>query len=163
MEKALIVIDVQNYYLNEITRDVPPKIANYIEKSNFDHVLFTKFINHNDSNAARAFGWYGNQNPPETDICIELVKYSNKENTFNKDTYSAFKSEDFRKYLEDNKITNLFICGFDTDACVLATSYEAFDLGYRVEVLEDLTASTKGREYRDSGLLIIKRRIQSRL
>lgn len=163
MKKALIIIDVQNYYLNENTSDFPSKIAKHIEENNYDCVLFTKFVNHNNSHAAKAFGWYKMQGSPETDICKELVKFSKADNTFRKDTYSAFKNKEFKEYLEKQEITNLYICGFDTDACVLATSYEGFDLGYRVEVIEDLTATSKGEEYRKAGLLIINRRIRPRL
>ena len=163
MKSALLIIDVQKYYLNEFTKDIPAKLVSYIEKSDFDFIIFSKFVNHENSNVARVFGWKKMQGPPETDICDELRKYAKENNVFEKDTYSLFQSESFRKYLEENNISNLFICGFDTDACVLATSYEGFDRGFRVEVVEDLTVSSIGQQYRGSGLMIIKRRIQPRL
>ena len=159
----LLIIDVQNYYLNEYTRDVPSKIAKYLKKDEFDFVIFSKFVNHDNSNVARAFGWKKMQEPPETDICDELKEYVKENNVFKKDTYSLFKSKSFLKYLEENSISNLSICGFDTDACVLATSYEGFDLGFRVNIIEELTVSSIGKRYRDSGLTILKRRIQPRL
>ncbi|HCR80872.1 MAG TPA: hypothetical protein DIV47_00085 [Candidatus Pacebacteria bacterium] len=39
------------------------------------------------------------------------------------------------------------MCGIDTDACVLASAYEAFDLGYEVKVLKDLSRGHDGQEY----------------
>lgn len=163
MKNTLLIIDVQKYYLNETTQDIPSKIAEYIEKNDFDFIIFSKFVNHDNSNVARAFGWKKMQGPPETDICDELKKYVKEDNVFEKDTYSLFKSKHFLKYLDENSISNLSICGFDTDACVLATSYEGFDLGFRVNVIEKLTVSSIGKGYRDSGLTILKRRIQPRL
>lgn len=162
MKTALIIIDVQNYYINENTKNIPSKIAKYIEENHFDLLVFTQFINHPNSHASINFNWLENQTSPEIDICNELKKYSNTNNTFIKDTYSAFKNKVFRNYLKNNSIQKLYICGFDSDACVLATSYEGFDLGYKIEVLENLTASTKGKKYYDSALMIIQRRIKQR-
>lgn len=47
MKNAIVVIDVQEYFLNEVTNNVPTKIARFLEKNGnkFDFVLFFKFIN----------------------------------------------------------------------------------------------------------------------
>lgn len=44
-KKALVIIDLQNYYINETTKHLPSKIKDYIESNNFEFVLFTKYIN----------------------------------------------------------------------------------------------------------------------
>lgn len=162
MKTALLIIDVQNYYINEHTKNIPSEITQHIKQNNYNFILFSKFINHDNSNAAKAFNWKGNQFPPETDICDELKEYVKKDNVFKKDTYSVFKSKPFLEYIRENNISDITICGLDTDACVLASSYEGFDLGFRIKFLEKLTASSKGELYRGSGLNILKRRIQPR-
>ena len=35
-KKALLVIDVQNYYINEHTKDIPQKIAEHIKTNKYD-------------------------------------------------------------------------------------------------------------------------------
>jgi len=50
MKNSLIVIDVQNYFVNEHTKSIPEKIAQFIDKNKFNFVLFTKFINREGSN-----------------------------------------------------------------------------------------------------------------
>lgn len=160
IKKALLVIDVQKYYVNKHTKHIPSKIVEYIKRNDFNHILFSKFVNHEKSNLFKTFGWDKMQNSPDTDICDELKEYIKTNNVFQKDTYSVFKSKSFIKHLEKNNITNLSLCGLDTDACILATAYEGFDLGYKMNVLDDLTASHCGGFFRDSGLKIINKNIQ---
>ena len=97
---------------------------------------------------------------PDTDICDNLFQFVQKNTIFQKDTYSAFKSKQFRDYLKKNSITELTLCGFDTDACILATAYEGFDLGYTIHILNELTASHSGEDYRKFGLGIINKNLQ---
>jgi len=162
MKRALIVIDVQNYYINEYTKEIPLKIAEHIKEVDYDSLILTKFINHRNSNAAKAFHWYENTSSPDTDICEELKEYVNKAIIIEKDTYSAFKSKELSDHLEKEGILEIYICGFDTEACVLATAFEAFDLGYNVKPLENLTACSKGNDFKEAGLKILLKRIKYR-
>jgi nicotinamidase-related amidase len=54
----------------------------------------------------------------------------------------------------------LVICGIDSDACVLATAFEAFDLGYHVKINFDLTYSSN--DLHKAAQLIAERNILSR-
>lgn len=157
---ALIVIDVQNYFVNDNTRILPQKIAKFIENNKFDFVLFTKFINKEDSNFFKKLNWKKCTDSPDTDIHSALVKFVDKNNVFEKSTYSIFKCEKLAKFLKNNKITKLFLCGIDTDACILASAYEGFDWGYDIEILKDLSLSHYGRELNNSALKIIEKNLQ---
>ena len=157
---ALLVIDVQKYYINENTKDLPRMIENFIKQNKFDFVLFTKFINNKNSNMYRVFQWDHMMNPADTGLCDNLIQFVQNDNVFTKDTYSAFKSEPFRYFLKINNIGELTLCGFDTDACVLATAYEGFDLGYKIHVIDDLTSSHSGGDFRKFGLGIINKNLQ---
>ncbi len=159
-KKALLIIDVQKYHINEHTKHIPSKIVDYIKRNNFDFILFAKFVNHENANVYKNFGWKKMCTPPDTDICDEFKEYIKTDNVFQKDTYSTFKSKSFLSYLKNNNVTELSLCGFDTDACILATAYEGFDLGYKINVIDDLTASHSGELFRDSGLNIINKNIQ---
>jgi len=159
-KKALIIIDVQKYYINENTKQIPSKILKYIKSSNFDFILFTKFVNNKNTNMYKTFKWRKMFSQPDIDICEEFLNYISDTNVFQKDTYSAFKSKLFKMFLEENYISKLFLCGFDTDACILATAYEGFDLGYKIKIINELTASHSGAVFRNSGLNIINKNIQ---
>lgn len=145
--------------MNEHTEHLPEKILEHIEQSDYDFVLFTKFVNHPGSSLYK-LGYTKMCKAPKTDIVDQFSELTQGDKVFQKDTYSAFKLVKFCKFLDKNKIKEIEICGCDTDACVLATSYEGFDLGYQISVLDDLTASCHGgKEFRDYGLAIINKNI----
>lgn len=159
MKTALLVIDVQNCFLNENTKELPQKIASYIATHKHDYVLFTRFINKQNSNFYKKLNWKECMESPDIDICPLLMKYINEDNIFDKSTYSAFKSSVLLNFIKTNNIDKLFLCGLDADACVLATAFEGFDLGLDITVVTDLISSgeQKMQAYvRD----IVKRNIQ---
>lgn len=48
--KALIIIDIQNYFINKLTKSLPEKILMYINENDYNFIIFTKFINKENSN-----------------------------------------------------------------------------------------------------------------
>ncbi|MBI4440325.1 cysteine hydrolase [Candidatus Woesearchaeota archaeon] len=159
-KNALIVIDVQNYFVNDNTKILPQKIAEFIDGSDFDFVLFAKFVNKEDSNLFKILDWRECTSSPYIDIHPTLSKFVNKNNVFEKSTYSIFKSKKFTKFLQNNNITKLFLCGIDTDACVLASAYDGFDIGYDIKILKDLCLSHYGEKLNNSALNIIETHLQ---
>lgn len=157
---ALIVIDVQNYFINKNTEHLPKKIAEFIEASQFDYVLFTRFVNHPKSNFAKMLGWDKCDSSPAIDIHIALKKFAKKGQIFTKDTLSAFKSEELRRFLKKKKIEEVYLCGTDSEACVLSSAFEAFDLGFKVHILKDLCASTNGKEFHEYARTIMERNLE---
>ncbi len=162
-KNALIVIDVQNYYINDHTNELPQKIFDFIKRNRFDFILFTQFVNRKDSNLIKVFNWDKMMSSPDIDIHKIFDKYIEKNNVFRKSTYSIFKSKKFTEFLKKNKITDLFFCGLDTDACILASAYEGFDLDYSVKVLENLTLSHCGTAFEGAAMKIINKNLQKRL
>ncbi len=161
MSKVLIVIDVQNHFAVEKAADLPQKIAEYVKKSNYEQVVFTKFRNVPDSNFHKILHYTRVMSPPETDIHPALSKLADQHTTFEKITYSAFKGPGFKEFLDKAQATELDICGINIDGCVLATAYEAFDLGYKVKILEDLSSVASFRDdYEVSAKIIITRNLK---
>lgn len=164
MSKALVVIDVQNHFAVEKAADLPAKIADYIKRSNYDHVVFTLFRNDPTSNFHKILKFKKVTGPPATAIHPALLPFTNSKNTFEKLTYSAFKAPAFERYIRDNKVTELDICGINIDGCVLATAYEAFDLGFKVKILEDLSSVASDRQdYENAAKTIITRNLKKKL
>ena len=160
MANALIVIDVQNYFVNDNTKSLPVKIAKFIENNKFDFVLFTKFVNKEGSNFFKKLNWKKCTGSPDTDIHSALTNCVDKNNVFEKSTYSILKCEKLAQFFETNEITKLFLCGIDIDACVLASAYDSFDLGYDFEILKDLSLSHYGEELNNSAHNIIEKNLQ---
>lgn len=161
MKIALVVIDVQNYFVTERVKNLPKKIAEYIDKyrNRFDYVMFTKFVNNQNSYFFK-YGWHECMSSPDTDIHSDLVNFAEKYRVFEKISYSIFKAKGFTEFLKQHKITKLLLCGLDTDACVLASAFDAFDLGYEINVLTDLCESHSTKELHTIALRIITKNIQ---
>jgi nicotinamidase-related amidase len=162
MKSALVVIDMQNGFLKPEMKSLPSRIAKNIEKSSYDFVTFTKFVNNTKTNFVQKLDWNKAFGSPETDIVPALQKYVKKNNVFEKDTYSAFKSKKFVTFLKKNKIQELYLCGVELDGCVLATAFEAFDLGYNVKVLNSLSYSS-GKNLNIPSFNIVKRNIDRKV
>ena len=163
MEKsAILIIDVQNYFINVHTRDLPKKIAAHVRDARYDYVLFTKFVNNKNSNFVKMLGWDKCNSAPDTDICSELSGLVNKENAnvFEKHTLSAFKNPKLKKFLDANTVTKLYICGTDSEACVLSSAFEAFDFGFDVQILKELCASSNGKDFHEYARTIIERNLE---
>lgn len=137
MNKALVIIDVQNYYIKGHIQDLAAKIATYLDEhtKEYDHVLFTKYVNNDDTALSKFRNWRKMQSSPDIDMHDALKGYIKPNNLFEKSTFSALKSESFVSYLENNRIEELILCGIDTDCCILATLFDAFDQGYKVNII----------------------------
>lgn len=158
MKSALVVIDMQNAFVKPEMKNLPKQIARYIQKNKFDFILFTQFVNKGDTNFVKKLNWKKAFTSPSIDIVPELRKYIQKDNVFEKDAYSAFKSKKFVSFLKKHKIGELQVCGVELDGCVLGTAFEAFDLGYNIKVLNKLSYSS-GKNLNIPTFNIVKRNI----
>ncbi len=161
MNKILLVIDVQKYFINDLTNDLPEKIKKYIEqnKSEFSKIIFTQFINNEKNNFVKLMEWHEFSKSPQIDICDELKQFAGKENVYIKNSYSAFRNKDFAEYLKNNKIQEIWIVGINTENCVFATAIEAFDLEYRPVVLSELCRSSANAKWHKTAIEIMKEMI----
>ena len=49
MNKLLLVIDVQNDFINNNTKDVKDRISELVNSKEYNYIVFTKFINNENS------------------------------------------------------------------------------------------------------------------
>ena len=160
MPRALIVVDVQSYFIQSTPEGFVAKIVKHIKNSSYDSLIFTVFKNNSNSNFVKSLNWNSCLKDSDIQLASELLPFiSNDKNNIyeSKSTYSALKSSGLKSFLLKNNIDKLDICGIDTDACVLATAFEAFDLGYRVNILFDLCFSTG--EFEQEAYKILRRNI----
>ena len=161
MKKALLVIDVQNYFMNSLTKYLPQKILRYIEqnRANFDLIIFTNFVNTPKSSVYRFLGWKKSITSPEIDIVPELQPALKYGTLISKGVLSALKVPKVKTLLKKNKIKKLYLSGIDTDCCVLATAYYAFDQGYRVYLFKNLSMSHASKNLHEAAVSMFKRNV----
>lgn len=160
MKTALLIIDVQNFFINKWTQQAPKNIVRLIEGGKFYKIIFTKFVNTADSNFARQFNYTGCAKPPYSNIVKDLEPWVKKDNVFSKNTYSAFLQPGLAEFLKKNRIEEVTVVGIDTENCVLTNARELFDRGYTVKVMADCCgSSTSGPAMHQAALEIIKRNI----
>ncbi len=161
MSKALIVIDVQKYFLNDKTKIVVGNIQKYLKKNSgkYSKIYFTIFKNNSESPLWKISEWDGCIKSPDTDVCEEISEFTNKDNLFYKNILSAFKVPQIKDGLKHNQVSEVDLCGFDTDCCVLATAYDLFDAGIKPVVLENLTWSTSKENLHKAAIQMIERNV----
>lgn len=154
MKKLLLVIDVQNDFINDNTRVILPKIDKLVNAREFDDIAFTRFINDVDSNWYKKLNYKGCINKEQQAIAIDTQDYK----VFDKKIYSALNNE-LENYIKTNKIDEIYLCGFDTDACVQKTALDLFENDYNVYVLKDYCMCSKGIELHNVIINNLKRLI----
>lgn len=156
MSTLLLVIDLQKNFINEETKYCHKKIKKLLDCNNYDFIAFTKFINDEDSNFYKTLNWKGCMTEEDRQIMVDTKDHK----VFEKRTYTAFNKE-FKDYIKDNNIDTIYLCGIDTDACVLKTALDLFDNDYNVKVIEDCSMSHSGYKMHESAINILKKNIGS--
>lgn len=154
MKKMLLVIDVQKDFINKYTKKYINRIEKIINSGKYDDIAFTKFINNNNSI------WYTKLNYKGclSSIGQNIVIDTKNNKIFEKNIYSALNNE-LKKYIKINNIKEIYLCGFETDACVHKTALDMFEQGYNVFVLKDYCMSSKGYKIHNLYINNLKRLI----
>lgn len=161
MNKALFVVDVQEFYKNKQTKVVIEEIRSYLRKyeNKYSLIIFTVFQNDSTSPVWKTLGWKKCSSNKETRIVKELNSFVNQHEVVTKNTYSVLKSKKVLQQLKNYKIDQVDLCGFETDCCILATAYDLFDLGYKAVILENLCATTSKDKLHNPAISVMRRNI----
>jgi nicotinamidase-related amidase len=157
---VLVIIDVQNGFITDGSRDVVPVIASLVEgwQNAGGDVVFTRYINYPGSPYERLIKWTALSDSPEIDIVAELLPYADKATAVvDKKMYSLFADEAGRALVAEHGWTDIYVCGIATESCVLKTAVDAFELDLTPWVIRDASASHKGAAVHDMGLFVTQR------
>ena len=163
MKKALLVIDMQNVYLegniwecinmDNITNCIIDKINEFAKED----IFFTKFIA--PSNPIGVWNDYNkeyndiNNNLYLNDYIKELKKYITENNLYLKSTYSSLKNKElYNKLMEYDTI---YITGVVADCCILASIYDLIDMGKKIIYCVNGIGSPS-KEVNDAVITILK-------
>ena len=138
MNKLLLVIDVQKDFINKNTAPILSKIEELVNSGDFKNIAFTRFINDINSIWYKELKYKGCLTKEQQQIAINTKNYK----VFDKRIYSSLNDE-LKTYLLENEIDEIYLCGFDTDACVSKTALDLFENNYNVYVLKDYCMSSK--------------------
>lgn len=94
--------------------------------------FFTKFVNKHSNNSKFLSG------SNESEILSYLKIYVNKNNSFEKDSYSIFKNKKLTGKLK--RYEEIYLCGVEADACVLFSAAEAYDLFLDFKIIKEAVA-----------------------
>ena len=122
MHSCLLIVDVQDGFINEYTDHIPNLVE--IEQNKYQHIYVTQFFNPLHSPYRRLLGWQEmGKDSKGFGLAFTPIK---RAIVFQKSIYSSVRPS-FLNELKNKKISCVDICGIDTDACVLKT---AVDLSY---------------------------------
>jgi len=154
----LLVVDVQQCFLNEFTRHIPARIEELIRQGGHEPVLFTRFVNVEESPFRRLLGWTECLEPPQTELAGELRAFEAPETVYSKAGYAGLP-DTLGQYLVDQGFRRVTLAGIDTDMCVLKVAMDLFDLNIEPVVYTDCCASTAGLQAHLAGLAVLARNI----
>jgi nicotinamidase-related amidase len=157
-KKALIMVDVQPGFLNERNKYIVENIKSLIQ--NIPYEFFVEAIFHSEKGSLwdQQTGWFLPKDENFHTVKEITDVLENKDVLHvEKETKSVFKgNQDVLVELKKRGIEEVHIVGLDVNDCVLATAYEAFDLGFYTYVIEECTEASESEKMRDVGFELLR-------
>lgn len=156
---VLIVIDTQNGFVSAQSSPVIPVIADLVDRwqGAGGDVVFTRYLNYAGSPYERLIRWSKLKESPEIDIVPELTPYVSKSAAVVDKTIYSFFNEEGEALVRERGWSDLYVCGLDTESCVLKTVVDAFERDLTPRLIKDASASHAGQMAHDAGILVASR------
>lgn len=116
MSKVLLILDVENDQMNHLTDQLPEKIKKYLDNNHYDSVI----------------------SAGKGEVVNVLKPYVMQ--SFKRSGLNAV-NKDLRGYLLGNNVTEIDVCGVNTESTILSTMFSLYDAGYKVHGVRELCAS----------------------
>ncbi len=149
-KSALLVIDMQNYFL-DITHDILGNVKRLITafRKRKLPVVFTQHTHKNiEVDGGLLVQWWGRESMEvfspgkwEWEIINEIKPLPNEIVINDKTRYSAFYKTSLEAILRKEKVEEIVICGVMTNYCCETTARDAFNRDFKVFFVEDATAT----------------------
>ncbi|MBL6538380.1 cysteine hydrolase [Streptococcus suis] len=134
MKSALLVIDIQNLLVEEKPYAIEERLALWqdsITKARQAGIEIIYVLQNDEELVKGTAGW---------EIHSTVAPLAS-EKIFDKTFNSAFKEAGLHAYLQEKGIEQLIIMGMATNFCIDTTIKVAFELGYKVAVIQDGTTT----------------------
>jgi nicotinamidase-related amidase len=159
VRSVLIVIDMQNGFLNRQSEHIVPVVADLIDAwyAAGGEVVFSRYHNYPGSPFERLINWSQLRTSPEVDIVADLAARAERARAvLDKKTYTMFTPEG-AALVADAGWTDLIFCGIATESCVLKSAVDAFEANLTPWLATDACASNGGQAAHEAGLLVAGR------
>jgi len=153
----LIIIDVQEGFINEWTSHVPQRVE--MLQDSFDRIIVTRLYNPQRSLFRKLLGWNGFS----LGAGATRLAFAAKEGAeiIDKPTYTCVTKQ-LMADLAKHGIFRTHICGISTDTAVLKCSVDLFEAGIEPVVLAYACASHRGPAAHEAGITILRHFIGDR-
>lgn len=131
--KTLLVIDMQKGFMkNNRYKALNKRIESLISNSQYDKVIFTKFINNKSQNPLyeQKIGWKGLKTKKEQEFSLKIPTYAT---IMEKYGYGLEKSN--LEYIKSLNLQEIDVCGVKSEACVYAIALQLWDAGIYPNIL----------------------------
>ena len=159
MKNILIVVDMQNGFNRyDQTHILAKKVVELTNSKLFDKVIATRFLNREGNQYTKIINWHRLMTSPD----IDLVEGIKADEVIDKNVYTCVTSEfmNLLKKCNDGVMpTHVFICGADTDCCVMKTAVDIFEQSIMPIVLTEYCDSNGGPDSHKAGILVMNRLI----
>jgi len=148
MKNLLLIIDMQEGFRSAESESI---LSNLLKlKNSFNgKIVFSKFVNNKNSLFEKQLNWTQLQNEEDKKLFSELQTSNNIE--FEHNGYTVL-NESLMKFVKENRITKVYLCGIYTDVCIVKTAMDLFDEGIETFVIEDACNSLHGKNIHDSAI-----------
>jgi nicotinamidase-related amidase len=155
--KTLIIVDVQESFLDDRSRYIVPNILELLATTRYDRYVVATFHAEAGSLWEKQQDWTcppgeGTKTVPE--ILSALAQFSPL--VVEKETRSVFKGiPGIVGSLRESGIEEIHIVGTQTNDCILATAFESFDLGFLTYVIEEC-CEAESTQLHEAGLALLR-------
>lgn len=149
--KKLIVIDMQQDFINENTEKSIEEINSLIESKKFDDIIFTRYIGSSEKLAYKELGDTSGLTPEGMEIVVDYKDYK----ILDKKSYSIYETLKEFISLDDE----IYLCGVDVDCCILLSAINLYENNYNVYVLKDYSYCMNGEDTKSQALHVLIRNI----
>ncbi|MDO8656340.1 MAG: isochorismatase family protein [Nanoarchaeota archaeon] len=158
-KKALIIVDVQPAFMNKRNKYILKNIVQLLKTISYDFYANALFHAEKGSLWDKQQKWVSpkDNNFSTVPEIMNLLKGKNHL-AIEKTTKSVFKGDkDIFILLKDKGIEEVHLVGFDTNDCILASAYEAFDLGFFTYIIEECCESSSSAALHKQGLALLRK------
>ena len=154
---CLVVVDMQNGFINQHTEHLVDKISEFIKTASFDSIVGTMYVNHENTACYKFEGWKGCMIGTDEARIVDPI-ISSLDLIFEKDKYSCWNRQ-VRDYIEINEFDKVYLVGVNTGCCVLHSALDMYNDLQDCCIIEDLCGSTSGDESHKAALKILRETI----
>lgn len=155
--KLLLVIDVQNGFINENTKQVPEALIKHVKNYHYDLIIATRFINKVDSLYQTELNMKEmTMLSPKTKLAQGIGELADI--VIMRSTYTAL-TEDVIRLLSKNALDQVYIAGLNIESSIMATAFNLFDRDIKPIILSQLCGTAKGENMKQSALEMLAHNI----